>query len=144
MNGHGAPTHNIAINEACDFVSETFRVTMLHLTGLFKGDAAIQWRGEKINARYFSTADVASFGMDVHAGVGETSGDARRHIVLNRVRFQVASQPSRPISGGTAHHSNGSGLAGLSVRSRGSRRRSTAAPSRTGGWRGSRISSCAP
>ena len=25
MNGHGAPTHNIAINEACDFVSETFR-----------------------------------------------------------------------------------------------------------------------
>ena len=36
MNGHGAPTHNIAINEACDFVSETFRVTMLHVTGLFE------------------------------------------------------------------------------------------------------------
>ena len=34
LNGHGAPTHNIAINEACDFVSETFRVTMLHVTGL--------------------------------------------------------------------------------------------------------------
>src|SRR5687768_5975677 len=30
MNGHGAPTHNIAINDACDFVSETFRVNMLH------------------------------------------------------------------------------------------------------------------
>jgi creatinine amidohydrolase/Fe(II)-dependent formamide hydrolase-like protein len=74
MNGHGAPTHNIAINEACDFVSETFRVTMLHLTGLFRADAAIQSRGEKINAKYFSAADVASFGMDVHAGVGETSG----------------------------------------------------------------------
>ena len=42
MNGHGAPTHNIAINEACDFVSETYRVTMLHLTGLFRADAAIQ------------------------------------------------------------------------------------------------------
>ena len=30
MNGHGAPTHNIAINEACDFVSESYAVTMLH------------------------------------------------------------------------------------------------------------------
>jgi creatinine amidohydrolase/Fe(II)-dependent formamide hydrolase-like protein len=74
MNGHGAPTHNIAINEACDFVSESYRVTMLHLTGLFRGDAAIQAAGDKINARLFSAADRASFGLDVHAGVGETSG----------------------------------------------------------------------
>lgn len=35
MNGHGAPTHSIAINEACDFVSEAFGVTMLHLTVCF-------------------------------------------------------------------------------------------------------------
>ena len=74
LNGHGAPTHNIAINEACDFVSETFNVTMLHLSALFRADAVIQARGERINAKYFSAAEVASFGMDVHAGVGETSG----------------------------------------------------------------------
>ena len=74
MNGHGAPTHSIALNEACDFVSETYDVTMLHLTGLFRADAAIQSSGEKINARYFSAADLSSFGMDVHAGVSETSG----------------------------------------------------------------------
>jgi creatinine amidohydrolase/Fe(II)-dependent formamide hydrolase-like protein len=74
MNGHGAPTHNIAINEACDYVSESYRVTMLHLSALFRADAAIQAAGEKINARYFSAADRSSFGMDVHAGVGETSG----------------------------------------------------------------------
>jgi len=74
FNGHGAPPHNIAINEACDFVSETFRVTMLHLTGLFRADAAIQAREQKINAKYFSAAELASFGMDVHAGVHETSG----------------------------------------------------------------------
>jgi creatinine amidohydrolase len=74
MNGHGAPTHNIAINEACDFVSESYRVTMLHLTGLFRADAAIQAAGEKINAKYFSAADRSSFGMDVHAGVVETAG----------------------------------------------------------------------
>jgi hypothetical protein len=54
LNGHGAPGHSIAINEACDFISETLRVTMLHLSGLFKADAAIQARGEKIKARYFS------------------------------------------------------------------------------------------
>jgi creatinine amidohydrolase/Fe(II)-dependent formamide hydrolase-like protein len=74
MNGHGAPTHNIAINEACDFVSESYRVTMLHLTGLFRADAAIQAAGEKVNAKSFSAADRSSFGLDVHAGVGETSG----------------------------------------------------------------------
>jgi creatinine amidohydrolase/Fe(II)-dependent formamide hydrolase-like protein len=74
MTGHGAPTHNIALNEACDFVSETFRVTMLHLTGLFRADAAIQSSGEKIKAKYFSTTELSSFGLDVHAGVGETSG----------------------------------------------------------------------
>ena len=74
LNGHGAPTHNIAINEACDFISQTFHVTMLHLTALFRADAAIQARGEQVNARFFSAADLASFGLDVHAGVGETSG----------------------------------------------------------------------
>ena len=74
MNGHGAPTHNIALNEASDFVSETYAVTMVHVTGLFQADAAIQSSGEKIKARYFSAADLSSFGMDIHAGVSETSG----------------------------------------------------------------------
>ena len=74
LNGHGAPTHNIALNEACDFVSETFRVTMLHVTGLLRADAAIQATGQKINAKYFSAAELSSFGLDIHAGVSETSG----------------------------------------------------------------------
>lgn len=74
LNGHGAPTHNIAINEACDFVSETFQVTMLHVTALFMGDPAIQSTGDKIKAKYFGKDQLSSFGMDVHAGVGETSG----------------------------------------------------------------------
>ena len=74
LNGHGSPTHNIAINEACDFVSETFRVTMLHVTALLRADAAIQAAGAKVNARYFSERQRASFGLDLHGGVGETSG----------------------------------------------------------------------
>lgn len=74
LNGHGSPTHNIAINEATDFVSQTFRVTMLHVTALLRADAAIQSKGQTINAQFFSAEEMASFGMDLHAGVGETSG----------------------------------------------------------------------
>jgi creatinine amidohydrolase len=73
-NGHGAPLQNIAINEACDFVSETFGVTMLHLSALFRADETIQAKGKKMNLAHFSAAELASFGMDVHAGVSETSG----------------------------------------------------------------------
>jgi hypothetical protein len=65
---------SIAINEACDFVSQTFHVTMLHLSGLFKADAAIQARGQRIAARHFTVDELSSFGMDVHAGVNETAG----------------------------------------------------------------------
>jgi creatinine amidohydrolase len=93
MNGHGAPTHNIAINEACDFVSETFRVTMLHLTGLFRADAAIQASGERMTARHFSAAEVSSFGMDVHAGLGETSGMLA--VRPDLVRSNYKTLPSR-------------------------------------------------
>jgi creatinine amidohydrolase/Fe(II)-dependent formamide hydrolase-like protein len=74
INGHGAPTHNIAINEACDFVSERFRVTMLHVTALFRADPQIQSRGAQITGTFFSADQLESFGQDVHAGVSETSG----------------------------------------------------------------------
>ena len=73
MNGHGAPTHHVAVNEASDFVSETFAVTMLNISGLFNADAAIQSKGRNIGTTYFSAADLTSFGSDVHAGVSETS-----------------------------------------------------------------------
>jgi creatinine amidohydrolase len=74
LNGHGAPTHNIATNEACDFVSERFGISMLHVSGLFRADPQIQARGAQMNAAFFSAAQLASFGMDVHAGVSETAG----------------------------------------------------------------------
>ena len=74
MSGHGAPTHSIAINEACDFVSSAFDVTMLNVSALFKADSSMQERGASLAARHFSRDELASFGLDVHAGVGETSG----------------------------------------------------------------------
>ena len=74
LSGHGAPAHGIATNEACDFVSEQFGVKMLHVTGLFGADPQIQARGAQMRAAFFSAAQIESFGMDVHAGVAETSG----------------------------------------------------------------------
>ena len=85
LNGHGAPPHNIAINEACDFVSETFKVTMLHVTGLFRADRAIQEKGQAITARHFPQAVSSSFGLDIHAGVSETSANlALRPALVDR------------------------------------------------------------
>jgi creatinine amidohydrolase len=74
LNGHGAPTHHMAVNDACDFVSDVFGTTMLNISALFTADPTIQAEGERITARHFSAVDVQSFGRDQHAGVGETSG----------------------------------------------------------------------
>ena len=74
LNGHGAPSHGIASDEACDFVSERFGVTMLDVSALFRADPQLQARGAEMNGTFFSAAQIASFGMDVHAGVGETAG----------------------------------------------------------------------
>ena len=79
LNGHGAPTHNIAISEACDFVSETHHVTMLHVTALLRADADSRAKGQKINAEHFPASELSSFGMDIHAGVSETSGVLATH-----------------------------------------------------------------
>jgi creatinine amidohydrolase len=98
LNGHASPTHSIAINEACDFVSETFRVTMLHMTGLFRGDAAIQSSGAQINAKHFRADELSSFGMDVHAGVGETSQMlAVRPDLVRPVFKSLPSQAGRSL-----------------------------------------------
>ena len=98
LNGHGAPTHNIAINEACDFISETFRVTMLHVTGLFRADPSLQARGEAIRAKHFSAADRSAFGLDVHAGVSETSGILAIRPDLVRSDYQaLPSQAGRSL-----------------------------------------------
>jgi creatinine amidohydrolase len=73
LTGHAPPHHSIAINDACDFVTESFRVTMLHISGHFRADAEVQSQGRRVAARHFSAAEIASFGRDVHAGVSETS-----------------------------------------------------------------------
>ena len=96
LNGHGAPTHSIAISEASDFVSETFGVTMLHVTALLRGDAARQTRAQAIDARFFSADELASFGLDVHSGVGETAGMlAIRPDLVDPAYKTLPAQPAR-------------------------------------------------
>jgi creatinine amidohydrolase len=73
IHGHGGRNHNVAISEACDFVSETFKVTMLNLSSLMWADAEAQAKAGKIDAKYYSPTELASFGLDLHAGWGETS-----------------------------------------------------------------------
>jgi hypothetical protein len=46
---------------------------MLHVSGLFRADEKVQSRAKTIAAKHFSAVDIASFGLDVHAGVSETS-----------------------------------------------------------------------
>jgi hypothetical protein len=99
---------NPAVNEACDFVSEVFKATMLNVSGLFIADPALQSRGNEIAARHFSQADLSSFGIDAHAGVGETSGllavrpdlvrSGYRSLPSNRVenRTEMRGMTSRP------------------------------------------------
>jgi len=99
MNGHGAPTHHAAVNEACDFVSETFNATMLNVSGLFTADPAIQEKGQQITARHFSPAEVSSFGQDPHAGVSETSGLLAMRPDL--VRSNYRSLPSYRVENRT-------------------------------------------
>jgi creatinine amidohydrolase/Fe(II)-dependent formamide hydrolase-like protein len=74
IHGHGAPTHNLAISEACDFISETFKITMLNLMSMAMADEAMAAKAQQIAAKYYSPAELASFGVDIHAGLSETSG----------------------------------------------------------------------
>ena len=74
LNGHGAPPHHVAVNEACDFISEVFNATMVNVSGLFTGDSTMRAQGVRIAGKHFSPAELSSIGLDLHAGVAETSG----------------------------------------------------------------------
>ena len=96
LTGHASPSHGIAVNDACDFVSESFNVSMLHVSGLFRADSVSQSRARTIALKHFAAADIASFGLDVHAGVGETSINlALRPLLVHRGYRTLPSQAGR-------------------------------------------------
>ena len=84
--------------QRCLRIQRRLRVTMLHVTSLFRGDAAIQSSGAKIDAKYFRADELSSFGMDVHAGVGETSQMlAVRPDLVRPVFKSLPSQAGRSL-----------------------------------------------
>jgi len=68
---HGNPTHSQIVNEACAFVRETTGIHMWNLTGL----ALANWdRPMETAARQCLTPEQRkALGMDIHAGLMETS-----------------------------------------------------------------------
>ena len=97
LTGHGSPSNGMAVNEACDFVSQSFDVAMLHVSGLFRADPAIQARGRELTAKFFTPAQISALGLDVHAGASETSA-------ILALRPELVSSSYRklpPLSGST-------------------------------------------
>jgi creatinine amidohydrolase len=72
---------------------------MLNVSGLFSADPAIQSRGKELAGKYFSQADLSSFGSDPHAGVAETSGLLAIRPDLVRSGYQ--SLPSHRVENRT-------------------------------------------
>lgn len=73
IHGHGAPPHSLAISEACDFVSETFGVTMLNVSSAVWVDPRYFEERGRIARRHYSEKEVQEIGLDIHAGTDETS-----------------------------------------------------------------------
>ncbi len=73
LHAHGSPNHNLAINAACDFVSEEFNITMLNLDSMASEDPANNAVKRKIRLKYFTSQELDEIGWDIHAGTKETS-----------------------------------------------------------------------
>ncbi|MDQ3748145.1 MAG: creatininase family protein [Acidobacteriota bacterium] len=73
IHAHGSPNHNLAISDACDFISQEFKTTMLNLDGLATEDSANSDKSRKAKERYFTAEERELIGWDIHAGTKETS-----------------------------------------------------------------------
>jgi creatinine amidohydrolase/Fe(II)-dependent formamide hydrolase-like protein len=95
LSHHGAPPHQEAINQACDFVAEADHMTMVNLTALVNEDpeANILFE-EKIQPKYYSDADLKSFGVEIHAGKDETSVILAEQPAAVRSMYRTLPQQS--------------------------------------------------
>ena len=66
FQGHGALAHQRALDQASDYFNDTYHGKMVHLTGVEPPSRAMR------NLR-LSVAEQDENGLDVHAGMGETS-----------------------------------------------------------------------
>ena len=115
MNGHGAPTHNIAINEACDFVSETFRRDDAAPHGSVSGRCgdSIERREDERQVLFGRRALVLRHGCSCRRQ--RNIGHARCPTGSGSFQLQNAPEPSGTLARGVARNSNCTRLAGLSL-----------------------------
>jgi creatinine amidohydrolase len=73
IHAHGSPHHSIAMSEACDFVSETFGARMTNVTSIAWLDPAVVAGEQRLARRYFTQKEIRDIGIDIHAGMSETS-----------------------------------------------------------------------
>lgn len=72
VHSHGAPLHNTAFNDAAAFVSQTYGVRMVSLTGLVFGEG---FYSEEVLDRHLGEGWLERIGMAGHAGAAETSAN---------------------------------------------------------------------
>ncbi|MDQ5858381.1 MAG: creatininase family protein [Acidobacteriota bacterium] len=95
VHGHASPYHSVAISDACDFVSETFKVTMRNVTSTAWADPEHLADAGRIAEKYFSKEQIAAIGMDIHAGTRETSSllASHPHLVGSYKRLPAQAAP---------------------------------------------------
>lgn len=74
MHGHGAPFHNLMLDQACDYFRDTYGGQMVHLRGLQPTReqlSRLQLTPPKLNLSESERKEVGD--MDEHAGFDETS-----------------------------------------------------------------------
>ena len=115
MNGHGAPTHNIAINEACDFVSETFRRDDAAPHGSVPGRCgdSIERRADQRQVLFGRGALLLRHGCSCRRR--RNIGHARYPTRSGSFQLQDAPEPSGALAGGVARNRDRTRLAGLSL-----------------------------
>ncbi len=95
VHGHASPYHSVAISDACDFVSETYRVTMRNVTSTVWADPEHLAAAGTIAEKYFSKKEIEAIGMDIHAGTSETSSllGSHPHLVGSYKKLPPQSAP---------------------------------------------------
>jgi creatinine amidohydrolase/Fe(II)-dependent formamide hydrolase-like protein len=72
IHSHGGPLHNVAFNDAAAFVSETYNIRMIHITGLVFGEG---FYSEEVINKYLGEDWLEKYGMVGHACAAETSAN---------------------------------------------------------------------
>ena len=95
LNGHGAPSHGIATDDACDFVSERFGVTMLDVSALFRADPrdSIARRGDEPNILLGRADRILRYGRPCRCR--RDGGHTRRSTGPCFTGIPNATEPSR-------------------------------------------------